>query len=161
MLLKSRLKIALAALTAIGFIFSVAVRTTLQQASGRSSNFSMDVRQLESSTTDDHGAAESGHESLFGALDNIQPNRFILSLLIVISAVLCVEYIFHLLHLFTVDSPFHKVVEALEKELMIVGCTAFIFKISINVTHFLSEKWFFALEFSGVTLEYCFYYMNV
>ncbi len=102
-------------------------------------------RQLSNATEEQ----STEHESLFGALDSIKPNRFISSLLVVITAVLCVEYVFHVLHLFTEDSPFHKVVRALEKELMIVGCTAFIFKVSINVTHFLSEEWFFALEFSG------------
>jgi hypothetical protein len=113
------------------------------------------ARYLSNTTTDDQlsnddHSSSTSHESLFGGLHTMKPSLFLLSLLIVIGAVLIVEYLFHWLQVVTDDSPFRKVVTALEKELMIVGCTAFIFKISLTGSSFISLEWLFALEFSDL-----------
>lgn len=98
-----------------------------------------------------HSSSHSAHpESLFGGFYFIEPKYWTVSLIIVVCAVLSIEFLFHLVHIFTEDSPFHKVVHALEKELMTVGVTAFIFKIVLNTLD-ISEEWFFSLEIAGNT----------
>lgn len=95
-----------------------------------------------------------GTVSLFGALEEMDGGTFMVSLLIVVGGVLTLESIFHGLHHFTLDTPFNDVVNAIEKELMVVGCTAFIFKIVINATTNLSHDFFFALEFSDLLVPF-------
>ncbi|RZL18585.1 MAG: hypothetical protein EOP64_11640 [Sphingomonas sp.] len=101
--------------------------------------------------TDDHGGS-SGHGvvSLFGSLEYIEGKMLMVGILIVVGAVLCLETLFHFLHSFTAETPFHDVVSAIEKELMVVGCTAFILKIVINTQTSMSHDLFFALEFADL-----------
>eukprot|EP01031_Cornospumella_fuschlensis_P043471 gene43471-53149_t len=84
--------------------------------------------------TDDHGTDDGGHGtlSLFGSLEFIEGKTLMIGILVVVGAVLCLETLFNFLHSFTAETPFHDVVSAIEKELMVVGCTAFILKIVIN-----------------------------
>jgi hypothetical protein len=111
-----------------------------------------------SSSESSHGDAEHGEseghgesvETLFGSLGRFKPKIVAAALAIIVGTVLAMEYLFHGLHELTHDTPFHKMVSTIEKELMIVGCTAFLFKIFVNTTTFLEHNWLFALEYSGL-----------
>lgn len=110
-----------------------------------------------------NSTADDGHHevssSLFGSLSHIDVIDGTLSILIIVVAVLMVEKVFHGLHAITHDTPFADMVSAIEKELMIVGCMAFIFKIIVNTTHFLNEKWLHALEYADLVIpivSFCF-----
>lgn len=103
---------------------------------------------------DKRSLSDGGSESLFGAMETIEGKTLMLSLLIIVGGVLCLESIFHALHHFTLETPFNDVVIAIEKELMVVGCTAFIFKIVINAQTQLSHEFYFALEFSDLLVPF-------
>lgn len=96
-------------------------------------------------------ASEASHSSLnlFGSLVSIDVVQGTVAIFIIVFAVLLVEKIFHGLHSITHDTPFQDMVSAIEKELMIVGCMAFAFKIIINTTSFLDASWLHALEYAG------------
>ena len=91
----------------------------------------------------------AGGLKLFGTLESIHIDDGTISIIIIICAVLATEHLFEYMHIMTHDTPFQDMVSAIEKELMIVGCMAFIFKIVINVTH-VEYNWLFALEYSGM-----------
>jgi len=74
-----------------------------------------------------------------------------IAVIIIVGAVQCIEYSFHSLHLITHDTPFNQMVQSIEKELMVVGFTAFIFKIVVNTTNFLELEWYHSLEYAGKT----------
>lgn len=81
-----------------------------------------------------------------------------MSILLIIAAVLGTEHIFKSLHILTHDTPFQDMVFAIEKELMIVGCMAFLFKIIINVQS-IEPHWLLALEYSDLfvpLVSFCF-----
>ena len=69
---------------------------------------------------------------LFGVADTIDPLDALLSFLIVISAIVLLEHFFHELHHITHGSTFQDMILAIENELMIVGCMAFILKIILR-----------------------------
>lgn len=97
-----------------------------------------------------HGSSHaSGSHQLFGSLESLDSGKWTLSLIIVVCSVLFIEAIFHIVHVFTEDTPFHKVILALEKELMIVGVTAFMFKIILTSIADIDEMWKFSLEIAG------------
>lgn len=99
--------------------------------------------------TDDHGTDDAHAFSLFGGISGLGIYIGTVSVIIIVFAVQLVEYFFHLLHTFTHDTPFHRMVQSIEKELMVVGFTAFMFKILVDTTHFLDLDWFHALEYAG------------
>jgi hypothetical protein len=99
--------------------------------------------------TDDHATDDHHAFSLFGAISYLKLTQGTLSILIIVLAVLTVEYCFHMLHVVTHDTPFNQMVQSIEKELMAVGFTAFAFKIMVDTTHFLDLDWFHALEYAG------------
>ena len=110
--------------------------------------------------TDDHGTDDAHAFSLFGGISGLGIYIGTVSVIIIVFAVQLVEYFFHLLHTFTHDTPFHRMVQSIEKELMVVGFTAFMFKILVDTTHFLDLDWFHALEYAGsfalfVVLLFC------
>lgn len=156
--MKKRLVQEVAALSMAAVLMSALVFTalTVLRDPTYAADISSAVSEFQLSATheggEQHRSLSAAAHSLFGSLYYINSTDLIISLIIVTFIVLFVEYLFHTLHLFTEDSPFHKVITALEKELMIVGCTAFLFKIVINVTHFLTPDWFFALEFSDLLI---------
>ena len=90
----------------------------------------------------------AGAHSLFGIMGQIQHFDGTISVILIIAAVWGTEYIFESLHILTHDTPFQDMVFAIEKELMIVGCMAFIFKIIVNLTS-IEPSWLLALEYSG------------
>lgn len=92
------------------------------------------------------------HHSVFGSLPYLEPEAGACSMLIIVGAVIVVEKFFHILHRLTHDTPFQDMVSAIEKELMIVGCMAFIFKVLVNAANFLSEPWLEALEYADMVI---------
>jgi hypothetical protein len=103
-----------------------------------------------SSTVPSRHLSEGGR--LFGGLDSIQPSILVCSLLIVVVGVISLEFLFSLAHKYTAGTPYIELVIALEKELMIVGCTAFLFKIYLNQDSALSHKWVFSLEYADLLI---------
>jgi hypothetical protein len=101
-----------------------------------------------SSGGDDTTATEA-HFELFGGISSLKLMVASVSVIIIVCAVQLVEYLFHHLHLLTHDTPFNQMVQSIEKELMVVGFTAFIFKIIVNTTSFLALEWFHSLEYAG------------
>ena len=98
------------------------------------------------------GRVLGGSVKLFGGLDSIQPSILIFSLLIVVVGVLSLEFLFSITHKYTAGTPYDELVIALEKELMIVGCTAFLFMIYLNQDSELSYKWVFAIEYADLLI---------
>ena len=102
-----------------------------------------------------HCSEHAAHEqTLFGAtaVYSASKQEFFVMVVIVIGFVLVIDFFFHVLHFLTHESPFNKMINAVEKELMTVGFTAFVFKIIINSTgtaDFLSEAWLHAFELAG------------
>jgi len=92
----------------------------------------------------------SAHSSLFGIFTTLNPQFTTIMVLIVLGVVLTVETSFELLHKITEESPFDAVISAIEVELMNVGFTAFVIKIIINTTDFLTDEQFIALEYAGL-----------
>ena len=70
------------------------------------------------------------------------------SIVIIIFAVVSLEKSFRLLHLLTKDSAFNNMILRIEKELMIVGSTAFIFKLISSSTGHWNE----ALDFADLLI---------
>lgn len=83
-------------------------------------------------------------------MNSIDSELLAVAIIIVVGAVLTAEYLFHGLHIFTHDTPFNHLIVAIEKELMVVGCTAFILKVVLNTSDFLEYEVFFALEFADL-----------
>lgn len=116
-------------------------------------------RQLESlqtlAGTDDHAATDDhatddhaiGHPSLFEAISFLKPVRGTAAIIFVILFILVLKYMFEFLHHITHDTSFSGMVTKIEEELMIVGTSAFLFKIVLNTTDFSSNEWAFPLEF--------------
>lgn len=116
------------------------------------------VRSAESSTVTQHAipinmniteCAHAASESLFGALSSLDVTLGSTSIFIVVFCVIVCEKIFHASHILTVESPFHTMVLAIEKEMMIVGCMAFFFKIIVGAANNLAYSWVHALEYAG------------
>ena len=66
----------------------------------------------------------------------------------------------------THDTTFKDMVLAIEKELTIVGCMAFIFKIILNTSTFLDQHWILSLEYADLLVPvtsfvYCFQGMGL
>jgi hypothetical protein len=70
------------------------------------------------------------------------------SMLIVITSVLVMENLFRMLEHMAHDTPFQDMVLTIEKELMIAGTMAFIFKLILTTSDFLENEWYQALEFA-------------
>ena len=107
------------------------------------------------SSTDDHHSGNSTHSSdhsgghqLFNALMSIEILIGSCSILLIISFVLTVEFFFEKLNEATEDTPFEELLRAIEKELMIVGTMAFIFKTILSIDLLKDEAWIFALEYA-------------
>lgn len=88
--------------------------------------------------------------SLFGIISSLDPVVGTLSFIIIVAAVMFVDFAFYGLSLMSHDTPFEQLLPAIQKELMIAGCTAFVFKIIVNASNNgLSHTWFIALEYAG------------
>lgn len=91
--------------------------------------------------------------SLFGIVSHLDTTKGTIGVIAVVVAVLCVEYLFHVLHELTYDTPFEHLVPSLEKELMIVGFTAFLFKIVVTIEQGIDPDWYHALEYAGKAMK--------
>jgi hypothetical protein len=99
----------------------------------------------------------SGGGSLFGIVSQLDPIIGTLSFIVIVGAVLFVELLFHELNHMAHDTPFQHLIPAVEKELMIAGCTAFTFKILVNATnHTIPANWYAALEYAGKSYDFLF-----
>jgi hypothetical protein len=107
-----------------------------------------DTTGHDDTTSHDDGHGESSH-GLFGILSTIDPDDGTVSVILIIAAVLATEHVFHGLHRITHDTPFQDMVSAIEKELMIVGCMAFIFKLVV-ISTYIDPHWLEALEYADL-----------
>lgn len=105
-------------------------------------------------------SSDGSAPSLFGIVSHLSAGIGTASVILVVAAVLCVEYAFHVLHELTYDTPFEHLVPSVEKELMLVGFTAFIFKIVVTVEGNFDQDWYHALEYADIlvplfSFSYC------
>ncbi len=103
----------------------------------------------------DDCSSEKGSEtahSLFGLLLYLDGRFVLCCLVLLVATVLFIEKLFDILKKLTSDSSFDEIVERIQKELMIVGCTAFLFKVVINNIGSIDEMWFESIEFAGLAL---------
>lgn len=108
----------------------------------------------EHGSSEGHGSGEHELTGVFGSLHWITPMTGSLSIIIIIFAVYLVENLFHELHRYSDDTPFQDMIAGLEKELMIVGCMAFIFKVIISNNSFMSTEWLHALEYADTVVPF-------
>ena len=111
---------------------------------------SLEISSLNSTHGSDDGHG-SVHHSLFNAVADIKPLSGSLSMLIIISAVVFIEKLFHYANHITDDTPFGDIISRIEKEMMVVGTMAFIFKVIVNTSDFFAAnpEWYLALEYAG------------
>lgn len=108
-------------------------------------------RHLSSNSTEGvtHEASKA-HHNIFNSLNTLTVTIATISVLIIIASVFLVEFFFDKLSELADDTPFRQLLIAIEKELMVIGCMAFIFKIISNLNVIESESWIFALEYAGL-----------
>eukprot|EP01035_Chromulina_nebulosa_P028858 gene28858-38158_t len=104
--------------------------------------------------------AGGGNTSLFGTLTSLDPIPATVTFIIVVFFVQVFDYILTSLTELTIDTPFDGMVRSIQKELTIVGCTAFLFKILITEFLILPGNWVHSLEYSDLlvpifSLSYC------
>lgn len=108
---------------------------------------------------DDHGGdddpcatthSSETSQSLFGILTHLDGAIFVQCVLIIVGAVIFIEHTFELLQKVTYETPFNNIVRQIQKELMIVGTTAFLFKVVINIMDPMRTDWFHAIEYSDL-----------
>ena len=99
----------------------------------------------------DSSSSEKSSEphSIFGSLVMIDTKLYTVMIIIIVGMVLFIEQLFMGFHELSMDTPFHKMINAIEQELMNVGCTAFIFKVFLNINTVVDHDTYFALEFAG------------
>eukprot|EP00981_Chlorochromonas_danica_P006344 scaffold1365_cov163-Ochromonas_danica.AAC.34 len=128
------------------------------QRLGGVGNFGQTCHEEELSRTDSSEVRrwlESEGDSspaLFGIVSHLDVTKGTIGVIAVVAAVLCVEYLFHVLHELTYDTPFEHLVPSLEKELMIVGFTAFLFKIVVTIEQDIDPDWYHALEYADILI---------
>ena len=88
--------------------------------------------------------------SVLGSIGVLNPQISTLMIIVIVFAVLTVEFIFYGLRKLCKDTPFNNLVSVIENELMIVGFTAFIFKIVFTTQPFLSDDVYLSLEFADI-----------
>lgn len=101
------------------------------------------------------GASSGGGStvhSAFGALKDVDVRKTTLSILAVVVGVLCVELFFHKINHIAIDTPFESILNSVQKELMIVGCMAFVFKIVLQLSTFIALNWLIPLEFADLLI---------
>jgi large-conductance mechanosensitive channel len=106
-------------------------------------------RQLSGGGGDDDGS-HVVHPSLFQALKVVHVDMGTYSVIIIIGFIIFLKLSIETLSSFTEETAFHGMVKKIEEELMIVGCSSFIFKIILNTSDFGSNEWVYPLEFGEV-----------
>lgn len=100
-------------------------------------------------------ASENGDKipfTLFGAIPHLDVIIGSFSIIIIILAVQAVHSILRFIHEKTQVTPFKHTIIGIENELMVVGLTAFIFKIIVNTSEFLDDDWFHGLEYAEILI---------
>ena len=95
----------------------------------------------------------AGTDPYFGSVLYMKPSLFSYSLMIVIAFIIFFEVCQHHVEALARDSKFARNVKDIQAELMIVGCTAFFFKVLIFNTDFLSDDWFHSIEVAGIVMS--------
>ena len=88
--------------------------------------------------------------AVFGSMDTLEPESGTFSFLILFAACVSIESMFHLLHSYTHETAYNEILNAIEKELMVAGCLAFICKMLFNSGLFDNENWYSAIEFADL-----------
>eukprot|EP01040_Poterioochromonas_malhamensis_P013804 gene13804-15224_t len=100
-----------------------------------------------------HRSLSGGGGSLFGIMSELDPVKGTLSFVIIVAAVLFVEFLFEGLMYATNDTPFQKLIPYVQKELMVAGCTAFAFKVIVNASdNGMDSHWFEGLEYADLVV---------
>ena len=86
---------------------------------------------------------------MFGGLGQIQTDLGTIAIILIIAAVLLLEVCFIQLEDSTFDTPFQPMIAAIQKELMIVGTSAFILKI-VAANIIIGEEWLLAIEIADI-----------
>lgn len=133
--------------------FEYSFKTITSNVSENNSRYLSETDDHHNTTTtdDDHSTSteHSSSTSLFGILSHLDPLIGTMSFVIIAAVVVFVETMFHYLNEATHDTPFHQIIPAVEKELMIAGCTAFAFKIIVNAAENMNTDWYHSLEYAG------------
>jgi len=77
---------------------------------------------------------------LFGGFRFLAGQTAAVSFICIVLVILLLEHFFHEIHSLTHDTPFAEMVSAMEKELMIVGCTSFAYKVLLTLTNFMDPS---------------------
>jgi hypothetical protein len=104
---------------------------------------------MSNSSTISH-CEESSKSSIFGSFNTVDSVLVASSILIVIASVVLLNVLLHNLFKITYDTPFESLLWNIEHELMIVGFTAFIFKIVGNLYLGMPHDWHAALEYADI-----------
>ena len=88
--------------------------------------------------------------SIFGSIGEIDSTTLTIMIIIIVSSVLIIEHTFEIFRKLTEETPFRHILSAVEQELMVVGFTAFLFKIVYNNNNFLTSEQFISLEFADI-----------
>lgn len=87
---------------------------------------------------------------LFGSIGELDSLTLTVMIIIIVTCVLSVEHTFDKLRKLTNETPFRHILATVEQELMVVGFTAFVFKIIFSNNNFLNFNQFLALEFADL-----------
>ena len=102
-----------------------------------------------SENTNEKCASSSGFATFYDYYHYSE--SFLQSILIIASVVFLLDKIFDILSEKTIETPFNELIKVIEKELMIVGFTAFVFKIVLgSKTKGLDSEMIHGLEFAGI-----------
>ena len=102
-------------------------------------------------STSDGSSKEDSAKShaVFGSVDTLDAMVGSLSVIFTVAAVLLIEKFFEQLHHLTRDTAFQDMVTSIERELMVVGFLAFLFKIIMFNSTFIDGKWLMGVEYAG------------
>jgi hypothetical protein len=108
----------------------------------------MDPRFNSTSVNDAHSFTKT-----IGNLSSINISYGSLALTIIIASVLWFEHLFEKIKNMTHDTQFQGMVGAIERELMVGGFIAFVFRLFSGNMH-MSEVWHISFEFSGMMINF-------
>lgn len=89
----------------------------------------------------------------------LDKTKMSVSIVIVIVAVVALEKLFHFLHFLTKETAFKNMIVRIEKELMIVGSTAFVFRLIVTPSELAISEWGLALDYADLIIpifSFCF-----
>ena len=89
---------------------------------------------------------------IFGSLNSLDNQLVTWSILIIIGSVVVLNFVISNLFKIATDTPFELLLRNIEHELMLVGVTAFFFKIFISFYPNIPHDWHAALEYADVLI---------